>query len=81
MKFFSDCSNDCVVCGSFGRGCLAGHGDNDFGRASQEQLLNRLNKYQNDLKYINNRYDSYDINKKISLIKSVLFDWYNIQVE
>lgn len=40
MKFFTDCSGECCVCGlDF---CLAGHGDDDFIPATNEQILTRL---------------------------------------
>ncbi len=38
MKMFSECSGDCLICGSSGGGCLAGHGDDDFYLASEEKL-------------------------------------------
>ena len=42
MKMFSDCSGPCVACVCWGGGCLAGHGDDDFVRASDEELNKRL---------------------------------------
>lgn len=44
MKFFSDCSGECCVCGCGSGGCLAGHGDDDFYPATNEQILERLRK-------------------------------------
>jgi hypothetical protein len=48
MKMFSDCSGECCVC-ACGNGCLAGHGDDDFFPASNQQIIERLNngKYTN----------------------------------
>lgn len=43
MKFFSDCSGECCVCGC-GGGCLAGHGDDDFYLASKEKIIENLDK-------------------------------------
>ena len=42
---FSDCSGECCVCvcGDF---CLAGHGDDDYWPASDEQIIKRLDKGQ-----------------------------------
>lgn len=49
MKMFSDCSGECCVCGC-GHGCAAGHGDDDFYRATKEQIIYRLDngEYRND---------------------------------
>ena len=41
MKMFSDCSGPCVACVCWGGGCLAGHGDDDFGIASDDELIKR----------------------------------------
>ena len=41
MKWFTDCSGECCVC-ACGGGCLAGHGDDDFSPATNEQILERL---------------------------------------
>ena len=41
MKWFTDCSGECCVC-ACGDGCLAGHGDDDFSPATNEQILERL---------------------------------------
>lgn len=41
MKMFSDCSGECCVCACSG-GCLAGHGDDDFTPASEEEIVRRL---------------------------------------
>ena len=43
MKMFSDCSGNCILCGCYGC-CLAGHGDDDFIPASDEDLQLRLAK-------------------------------------
>lgn len=43
MEFGTSCSGECAVCGN-GEGCCAGHGDDDYSLATQEQLINRLNK-------------------------------------
>ena len=43
MKLFSDCSGECCLCG-VGKGCLAGHGDDDFYPATKEQIIERLDK-------------------------------------
>lgn len=48
MKFFSICS-DCLTCACSG-GCLAGHGDDDYVRASNAELKKRLDKYENILR-------------------------------
>lgn len=45
MKLFSDCSGECCLCG-VGRGCVAGHGDDDFYPATKEQIIERLDKGQ-----------------------------------
>lgn len=42
MKLFSDCSDACILCTCFRIGCLAGHGDDDFVQASQEEMIARL---------------------------------------
>jgi glycosylphosphatidylinositol transamidase (GPIT) subunit GPI8 len=39
---FSDCSGPCIACACHGGGCLAGHGDDDFVAASDEELNKRL---------------------------------------
>lgn len=49
MKFFSDCSGECCVCGCGGF-CLAGHGDDDFCLASKERIIENLD---------NGKYPSY----------------------
>lgn len=60
MKFSSSCS-DCAICGA-GRGCLAGHGDDDYFPATKEQVIERLEKHQYEsyrgqmIKYLKNRY-------------------------
>ena len=41
MKWFTDCSGECCVC-ACGGGCFAGHGDDDFSPATNEQILERL---------------------------------------
>ena len=41
MKLFTDCSGECCVC-ACGGACLAGHGDDDFLPATNEQILKRL---------------------------------------
>ena len=41
MKLFTDCSGECCVC-AFGGICLAGHGDDYFLPAKNEQILERL---------------------------------------
>ena len=43
MKMFSDCSGECCLC-ACGEGCLAGHGDDYYCSASDEQIIERLNK-------------------------------------
>jgi hypothetical protein len=43
MKMFSECLGKCCICASEG-GCLAGHGDNDFSPATNEQIIKRLDK-------------------------------------
>ena len=43
MKMFSDCSGECCVC-ACGGFCLAGHGDDDFSPATNEQILARLKR-------------------------------------
>ncbi len=69
MKFFSDCSGDCCVCGC-GGGCLAGHGDDDYDYATTEQVLERLSsgKYPNYTKtmvdYLKERNVSADVIEK-----------------
>ena len=42
MKMFTDCSGECCVC-ALSNFCLAGHGDDDFRPASNEQIIERLN--------------------------------------
>ena len=42
MKLFSDCRDACILCACFRIGCLAGHGDDDFVQASQEEMIARL---------------------------------------
>lgn len=46
MKLFSDCSGECILCACHGC-CLAGHGDDDFYPATDEQLLQRLDELNN----------------------------------
>lgn len=41
MKMFSDCSGPCCLC-IWSEGCLAGHGDDDFYPATNEQLIEKL---------------------------------------
>ena len=41
MKWFTDCSGECCIC-ACGDCCLAGHGDDDFSPATNEQILERL---------------------------------------
>ena len=41
MKMFSDCSGACILCSSHGH-CVAGHGDDLFHRASDDELRARL---------------------------------------
>lgn len=43
MEMFSNCSGPCCLCNCLGV-CLAGHGDDDFYPATDEQLLERLYK-------------------------------------
>ena len=54
MKMFSDCSDDCSVCRLGDGGCIAGHGDDDFCLATEEQLVERLdnNKYSDRRSYM-----------------------------
>lgn len=61
MKFFSDCSGECCVCNCAGH-CLAGHGDDDYERATKDQLIERLNlgKYKGSE----------------NIMKYALMDWY-----
>lgn len=42
MKLFSECRDACILCACFRIGCLAGHGDDDFVQASQEDMIARL---------------------------------------
>ena len=35
--------NDCITCAWYKNGCLAGHGDDDYSRASKKILTDRLN--------------------------------------
>ncbi len=48
---FTDCSGKCCIC-ACGGGCLAGHGDDDFSPATNEQIIERLDNgrfpYGND---------------------------------
>jgi len=45
VKMFSDCW-DCVTCSIFfGGGCLAGHGDNDYIRATPEDIRHFMEKW------------------------------------
>ncbi len=39
---FSRCPKPCITCGAYGGGCLAGHGDDLWSRALDEQLQERL---------------------------------------
>ncbi|MCI8378566.1 MAG: hypothetical protein HFH72_08610 [Lachnospiraceae bacterium] len=55
MKMFSDCSGECCVC-ACGRGCLAGHGDDDFYPASKELIIENLDNHRYE------RYRDYMIN-------------------
>lgn len=41
MKMFSNCSGPCCLCNCLGC-CLAGHGDDDFYPATDDQLIKRL---------------------------------------
>lgn len=65
---FSSCRDKCIVCRSFDEMCLAGHGDDDFCRASKEQLIKRLSK------------EKYDEKQK-RLIKNRLSEWYDYEAE
>lgn len=59
MKIGSDCSgscNDCII--SYGGGCLAGHGDDDFEQVTiynleslRKTILENQKKYTNSLIY------------------------------
>lgn len=42
MKMFSDCSGPCLTCVCYGHGCIAGHGDDYWSPAPQEELRARL---------------------------------------
>lgn len=46
MKFFSECSGECCVCKLSLKDsrCIAGHGDNDYIKASKEQVINQIDK-------------------------------------
>ena len=41
MKFFSSCRGHCYTC-TCTKGCLAGHGDDDYTPISKVELLNRI---------------------------------------
>lgn len=43
MKMFSACRGECCIC-ACGDFCLAGHGDDYFCLASQEQVIDRLDR-------------------------------------
>lgn len=49
MKMFSECSGPCETCKIFHLplSCLAGHGDDDYIRASQEWIEACKRKYAN----------------------------------
>ena len=55
MKFFSDCSGECCVCGNADF-CVAGHGDDEFSSADISIVIKRLdnNKYPTDREYMIN---------------------------
>ena len=55
MKMFSGCSGECILCSCHGC-CLAGHGDDDFYPATDEQLLQRLDELNNK-QYTDDRKD------------------------
>jgi hypothetical protein len=63
MKMFTDCSGDCKECQiSYGGGCLAGHGDDDFIRVT-EKGIRRLMK--NNPEYYKKDWKKWDADKKI----------------
>lgn len=50
MKMFSDCAGKCGIC-ACGDFCLAGHDDDDFYPATDEQIVERIitGQYIDDL--------------------------------
>lgn len=55
MKIGSDCSGECCVCWCGDKGCIAGHGDDDYMPATKEQVIDRLDsgrypRYREEMK-------------------------------
>ena len=44
MDMFTNCSGECCICAGGSGICLAGHGDDDYWPASDEQIIERLNE-------------------------------------
>lgn len=63
MKWFSRCCGKCGIC-AIGKGCIAGHGDDDYVPASKETVIDRLDKgeYPSSRKemieYLKNKFDN-----------------------
>jgi len=53
MKLFSSCK-DCITCACYEHGCLAGNGDDDYIRASNEELATRLKEAETGMNNENN---------------------------
>jgi len=49
MEMSSACNGPCILCKSFGGGCLAGHGDNHYRPASEPDLRKRLERLREEL--------------------------------
>ena len=71
MKMFTECTGHCHMCRLSTRGCLAGHGDNDFTPATPAQLINRIQS---------GRYSKGEIKNMISLLKDkycIIYDYHS----
>jgi len=64
------CSGDCLFCALYGGGCLAGKNDDDYVRASNTQLIERLQKYER--KY--SKFEPIDYRKNPMMVKAIIED-------
>ena len=46
MKLFSDCAGNCCICKCGDSNCLSGIGDNNYVKATKEQVVNRFFGYK-----------------------------------
>ena len=78
MALFTNCRDKCCVCYCYGNGCLAGHGDDDFHPATQEQLITRIDNCgldDSNRNYMKNHQDCIeDEEETIKLTGEVILD-------